>query len=54
MRRDELSETQPGTATLRLDNADGRFTPGNASSPYYPFVRRNAPIRRNRSHRLRQ
>jgi hypothetical protein len=42
---DELSETQPGTATLRLDNADGRFTPGNASSPYYPFVRRNAPIR---------
>ncbi|MER8004992.1 LamG-like jellyroll fold domain-containing protein [Streptomyces sp. NPDC094149] len=42
---DELSETQPGTATLRLDNQDGRFTPGNASSPYYPFVRRNAPIR---------
>ncbi|MER7738896.1 LamG-like jellyroll fold domain-containing protein [Streptomyces sp. NPDC096538] len=42
---DELSETQPGTATLRLDNADGRFTPGNPSSPYYPFVRRNAPIR---------
>jgi hypothetical protein len=42
---DELSETQPGTATLTLDNADGRFTPGNASSPYYPYVRRNAPIR---------
>ena len=42
---DELSETQPGTATLRLDNADGRFTPGNAASPYYPYVRRNAPIR---------
>ncbi|MFK0151205.1 LamG-like jellyroll fold domain-containing protein [Streptomyces sp. NPDC090493] len=42
---DELSETQPGTATLRLDNADGRFTPGNAASPYSPFVRRNAPIR---------
>ena len=42
---DELSETQPGTATLVLDNADGRFTPGNTSSPYYPFVRRNAPIR---------
>jgi hypothetical protein len=42
---DELSETQPGTATLRLDNADGRFTPGNPASPYYPFVRRNAPIR---------
>ncbi|MFE9098485.1 hypothetical protein [Streptomyces sp. NPDC007264] len=42
---DELSETQPGTATLTLDNQDGRFTPGNAASPYYPYVRRNAPIR---------
>ncbi|MCX4576522.1 LamG domain-containing protein [Streptomyces sp. NBC_01571] len=42
---DELSETQPGSATLRLDNQDGRFTPGNAASPYYPYVRRNAPIR---------
>jgi hypothetical protein len=42
---DELSETQPGTATLRLDNADGRFTPGNTASAYYPYVRRNAPIR---------
>ncbi|MGW4388199.1 LamG domain-containing protein [Streptomyces sp. NPDC004685] len=42
---DEFSETQPGTATLVLDNADGRFTPGNTGSPYYPFVRRNAPIR---------
>lgn len=42
---DELSEAQPGTATLQLDNADGRFTPGNAASPYYPFVRKNAPIR---------
>lgn len=42
---DERSETQPGNATLLLDNQDGRFTPGNASSPYYPYVRRNAPIR---------
>jgi hypothetical protein len=42
---DELSETQPGTATLTLDNQDGALTPGNASSPFYPFVRRNAPIR---------
>ncbi|MGW3595015.1 LamG-like jellyroll fold domain-containing protein [Streptomyces sp. NPDC005167] len=42
---DELSETQPGTASMTLDNADGRFTPGNPTSPYYPFVRRNAPIR---------
>ncbi|MFJ8791393.1 carbohydrate binding domain-containing protein [Streptomyces sp. NPDC102462] len=42
---DEQAETQPGTATLFLDNEDGRFTAGNAASPYYPFVRRNAPIR---------
>ncbi|MET9088149.1 hypothetical protein ABZX77_40770 [Streptomyces sp. NPDC004237] len=42
---DELSETQPGTATLRLGNEDGRFTPDNAASPYSPFVRDNAPIR---------
>ncbi|MFB7219335.1 hypothetical protein [Streptomyces sp. NPDC056227] len=42
---DELSETQPGTATLTLDNQDGALTPGNTTSPYYPFVRRNAPIR---------
>ncbi|MEU0831302.1 hypothetical protein [Streptomyces sp. NPDC005969] len=42
---DELSETQPGTATLTLDNQDGALTPGNSTSPYYPFVRRNAPVR---------
>ncbi|MFF9285389.1 LamG-like jellyroll fold domain-containing protein [Streptomyces griseosporeus] len=42
---DELSDTQPGTASLSLDNQDGRFTPGNSASPYYPYVRRNAPIR---------
>jgi hypothetical protein len=42
---DELSEIQPGTASLLLDNSDGRFTPGNSASPYYPFVRRNTPIR---------
>ncbi|MEV8043571.1 hypothetical protein AB0P02_06920 [Streptomyces griseoluteus] len=42
---DELSETQPGTATLTLANQDGRFTPGNSASPYWPYVRRNAPIR---------
>ncbi|MFJ6566421.1 hypothetical protein ACIQNU_03315 [Streptomyces sp. NPDC091292] len=42
---DELSDTQPGTATLRLDNQDGALTPGNSASPFYPFVRRNAPIR---------
>ena len=42
---DELADTQTGTLSLELDNSDGRFTAGNASSPYYPNVRRNAPIR---------
>ncbi|MFD8404671.1 LamG-like jellyroll fold domain-containing protein [Streptomyces anulatus] len=42
---DELSETQPGTCTMTLDNQDGWLTPGNPDSGYAPFVRRNAPIR---------
>ena len=42
---DERSETQPGSATLTLDNADGALTPGNPNSPYYPYVRKNSPIR---------
>lgn len=42
---DELSEIQPGTASLRLNNLDGALTPGNPDSPYFPHVRPNAPIR---------
>ncbi|MEU9789115.1 LamG-like jellyroll fold domain-containing protein [Streptomyces sparsogenes] len=42
---DELAETQPATASLVLDNSDGRFAAGNAASPYYPNVRRNCPLR---------
>ncbi|MEW2567627.1 LamG-like jellyroll fold domain-containing protein [Streptomyces sp. NPDC047070] len=42
---DEFSETQPGTCVMCLDNQDGWFTPGNALSPYAPYVRRNAPVR---------
>ncbi|MEU0359912.1 hypothetical protein [Streptomyces cyaneofuscatus] len=42
---DELSETQPGTCTMTLDNQDGALTPGNPASPYHPYVRRNTPIR---------
>ncbi|PVD01351.1 LamG-like jellyroll fold domain-containing protein [Streptomyces sp. CS014] len=42
---DELSETQPGSCSMTLDNQDGALTPGRPDSPYYPFVRRNAPIR---------
>lgn len=32
------SGAQPGTASLVLDNTDGRFTVGNVSSPLYPYV----------------
>lgn len=42
---DEQSETQVATMTAVLDNEDGRFTPGSSGSPYYPYVRRNTPIR---------
>ncbi|MBC3989328.1 carbohydrate binding domain-containing protein [Streptomyces sp. AC563] len=42
---DELGEVQPGTCTLTLNNADGRFTSGRAASPYYPNVRKNVPLR---------
>ncbi|MFF9898506.1 carbohydrate binding domain-containing protein [Streptomyces longispororuber] len=42
---DELAEVQAGTCSLVLDNADGRFTAGLASSPYYPNVKKNVPVR---------
>ncbi|MFI0825729.1 hypothetical protein ACH4Q7_14875 [Streptomyces roseolus] len=42
---DERAETQTGTLSVQLDNRDGRFTPGNSGSPYYPNVRRGTPIR---------
>jgi hypothetical protein len=41
---DELSQCQPGTLSLTLDNSDGRFSAGLASSPYYPYVRPNCPV----------
>jgi hypothetical protein len=44
-RRDETSQSQPSQCTLTLDNASGRFTPRNPSSPYYPNVRFNCPLR---------
>ncbi|MFJ9394662.1 hypothetical protein ACIRQT_07230 [Streptomyces californicus] len=43
--QDELAEPQPGGCTMTLDNQDGWLTPGSPSSPYAPWVRRNAPIR---------
>ncbi|WP_328739870.1 carbohydrate binding domain-containing protein [Streptomyces erythrochromogenes] len=41
---DELTQTQPSLMSLTLDNEDGRFSSGLASSPYYPYVRPNCPI----------
>jgi hypothetical protein len=37
-RQDELGQIQPGTATIVMDNADGRFSPDNAASPYHPNI----------------
>lgn len=44
-RSDEFATTDANTLTLTLDNRDGRFTPGRASSPYYPNVKIGRPIR---------
>lgn len=37
-RTDEASAVTPSRLTLVLDNVDGRFTPGNTSSPLYPTI----------------
>jgi hypothetical protein len=41
----ELQRVEAGTASMRLDNRDSRFTPFITSSPYYPKV---LPMRRIR------
>jgi hypothetical protein len=41
----ELDSVETGTITLALDNADGRFTPGSALSPYFPHVKANRRLR---------
>lgn len=44
-RSDELATADANTLTLTFDNRDGRFTWGNAASPYYPNVKIGKPIR---------
>lgn len=44
-RQDEFSQPGPNTCSLTLKNADGRFTPGLATSPYYPNVKIGRPLR---------
>jgi hypothetical protein len=44
-RPNESSQIQPGQLTLTLNNRDGRFSPENASGPYYPYIQLNTPFR---------
>src|SRR5690349_12074071 len=44
-RADEQSQMQAGTATVSLQNTDGRFDPDNGSSPYSPNLLPGVPIR---------
>ena len=44
-RQHELNKFEAGTASITLDNRDGRFSPFNTSSPYYPNVLPSVPIR---------
>jgi hypothetical protein len=41
----ELERVEAGTGSVALDNRDGRFTPFNSASPYYPYI---LPMRRIR------
>lgn len=44
-RQTQLSRMDPSRFSMRLNNMDCRFTPGNASSPYFPYWRMGAPVR---------
>lgn len=42
---DENQKTNPSTASFRLANLDGRFSPRNPLGPYYGLIDRNTPCR---------
>lgn len=44
-RSDEAGITQPAQCKFRLANTDARFSPRIPTSPYYPNVRRQTPVR---------
>lgn len=44
-RSDEASQAQPSKMTLALNNPLGDYTPRRAMSTYYPYMRRDLPIR---------
>lgn len=41
----DLDEFEGGSGSITLRNNDGRFTPGNAASPYYPNIRLRMPFK---------
>lgn len=47
-RPDEASQVQPQTATMTINNRDGRFSPRNPLGPWYGQIERNTPIRISR------
>jgi hypothetical protein len=47
-RPDETSQVQPQTATMTINNRDGRFSPRNPLGPWYGQIGRNTPIRVSR------
>lgn len=49
-RGDRYETVQPAHVSLTLLNVDGRFTPGNVSSPYYPNVKKGRRIRVSVTH----
>lgn len=44
-RTNETSGMQAGQAALTLNNATGRFSPGNTAGAYYPYVQLNTQVR---------
>lgn len=44
-RADEAGQIEPQKLSLTLDNAGGRFSPRNPTSPYYGVLGRNTPVR---------
>lgn len=47
-RPDETSQVQSQTATMTINNRDGRFSPRNPLGPWYGQIGRNTPIRVSR------
>lgn len=43
--QNESAVADANTCTLIVNNRDGRFTPRNTSGAYYPYLKRNTPLR---------